>query len=150
MSHVAHAVRLRTSTRLHYVLLRFTMISLSSSIVDNLVFFLVFHASRSIAGAQLAAKTTSLVFNYYFVRRSVFFAGAGHHVLFPRYVLLAGLNAVTSYAGIKLVSGATPIGVMVSKMLVETLLFGANFTIQRAYVFRHKGRAEQLPEATHV
>ncbi len=133
--------RLRTSTRLHFVLLRFGMISLSSSILDNLVFYGVFRLSGTILGAQTVAKTASVLFNYYFVRRSVFFSGGGHQIQFPRYVLLAGLNALLSYVGIRILNGATPLGVMRSKILVETFLFGFNFLMQRAWIFRHSGES---------
>jgi putative flippase GtrA len=129
---------LRTSTRLHFVLLRFGMISLSSSILDNLVFYVVFRLTGTILGAQAVAKTVSVLFNYYFVRRSVFFSGGGHQIQFPRYVLLAGLNAVLSYVGIRILNAESALGVMRSKILVETFLFGFNFLLQRAWIFRHR------------
>lgn len=123
------------------------MISLSSSVLDNTAFYLVFHTSGSIAFAQLIARTLSLVFNYYFVRRSVFFAPGGHQVLFPRYLLLSAVNALASYIGIRLLSSSTPLGVVPSKIVAETLLFGLNFTLQRAYIFRHRAPEDRLAEA---
>ncbi|HXE64598.1 MAG TPA: GtrA family protein [Bryobacteraceae bacterium] len=141
MKQPASYARLRTSTRLHFVLLRFGMISLLSSILDNVVFYLVFHATGTILGAQGVAKTASVLFNYYFVRRSVFFSGEGHQIQFPRYVLLAVLNALLSYVGIRILAASTPLGVMRSKILVETLLFGFNFLMQRAWIFRHRAQS---------
>jgi len=117
------------------LLFRFAMASLSSAVVDNLVFYLVFHASRSIAGAQVAAKTASVLFNYAFARKLVFVSDRAHRVLFPKYVALVCLNATISYAGIRVLSSATPLGVMQSKILMETMLFGANFLFQRAWIF---------------
>jgi len=141
MKQPAAYARLRTSTRLHFVLLRFGMISLTSSILDNLVFYAVFRLTGTILGAQGVAKTASVLFNYYFVRRSVFFSGGGHQIQFPRYVLLAVLNALMSYVGIRILNAATPLGVMRSKILVETLLFGFSFLMQRAWIFRHSGES---------
>jgi putative flippase GtrA len=117
------------------------MISLSSSILDNVIFYLVFHTAGSIFGAQCVARTASVLFNYHFVRRSVFFSGGGHQIQFPRYVALAAANALVSYIGIRLLAAVTPLGVMRSKILVETLLFGLNFCMQRAYIFRHRPTA---------
>ncbi len=117
------------------LLLRFAMASLSSAVVDNLVFYLVFHVSHSIAGAQVAAKTASVLFNYAFARKLVFVSDRSHSVLFPKYVALVCLNATISYAGIRVLSSATPLGVMQSKILMETMLFTANFLVQRAWVF---------------
>jgi dolichol-phosphate mannosyltransferase len=119
------------------LLLRFAMASLSSAVVDNVVFYLVFHASDGIAGAQVAAKTASVLFNYTFARRLVFSSDRAHRVLFPKYVALVCVNAVISYAGIRVLSSLTPLGVMQSKILMETMLFAVSFLIQRSYIFAH-------------
>lgn len=123
------------------LLLRFAMASLSSAVVDNVVFYLVFHATHTIAGAQVAAKTASVIFNYSFARRLVFSHDGAHAVLFPKYLALVCLNATISYAGIRVLSSATPLGVMQSKILMETMLFGANFIVQRTYIFA-RGESE--------
>ena len=137
---------LRHSMRTHLVLLRFCSISLTTSAIDNLIFYLVFHATGTIAGAQIAARTVSTAFNYRFVRRAVFFSDKGHHALLPRYLILVGLNAAVSYAGIRLLSTVTPLGVVSSKIVTETLLFGANFTLQRAFIFTRRPSSPELPE----
>jgi putative flippase GtrA len=126
---------LRDSMRTHFVLLRFAAVSMLSAVIDNLTFYLVFHATGTIAGAQIAARTVSVLFNYRFVRRIVFSSSHGHHVLFPLYLLLVAVNASISYAGIRLLSAITPLGVMQSKILTETLLFALNFFIQRTLIF---------------
>ncbi len=126
------------STRLHMVLLRFGMISLASSVVDNAVFYLVFHGTGTILGAQVVGRVVSVSFNYFFVRKSVFFSDHSHGALLPRYLLLAGANAAVSYVGIRLLSAYTPLGVMLSKIVTETMLFAANFLIQRAFVFTRR------------
>lgn len=126
------------STRLRHVVLRFGLISLTSAALDNLMFYLVFRSSGTIAGAQFAARACSVTFNYNMVKRSVFPSGGRHAVLFPRYLMLAALNAVLSYAGIKVLHGLAPVGVMPAKIIVETLLFITNFTLQRQFVFSGK------------
>jgi putative flippase GtrA len=123
--------------------LRFAAISLISSAIDNLIFYLVFHATGSIAGAQIAARVVSVMFNYAAVRNTVFRCGQPHGVLLPKYLFLVTLNAVLSYAGIRLLTAVSPIGVVPAKMVAETLLFLLNYAAQKAYVFRHSG--EQPP-----
>lgn len=124
--------------------LRFGMISLISSAIDNLVFYLVFHATGTIAGAQLVGRAVSMVFNYAAVRNSVFRCGQPHGVLLPRYLLLASANAVLSYVGIRVLTAFSPIGVVPAKMLAETILFLLNYAAQKAWVFRHTGE-QPLP-----
>jgi putative flippase GtrA len=139
----SHFQPLRDSMRIYIVLLRFSMISLVTAIIDNLTFYLVFQATGTIAGAQVAARTAAVLFNYRSVRRAVFFSDQRHRVLLPRYLLLVGANALLSYSGIRLLSSVTPLGVFPSKILTESLLFIANFTIQRDFIFTRRSPSDR-------
>jgi putative flippase GtrA len=129
---------LRDSMRAHVVLLRFCATSLATAVIDNGVFCLVFYATGTILGAQIAARTVSVLFNYRFVRNTVFCSDKGHHTLLPRYLALVAANVALSYLGILLLSSYTPLSVFASKIVAETILFVANFTIQRAFIFTHR------------
>lgn len=124
--------------RTHVVLLRFCALSFTTAVLDNAAFYVLFHATGTILGAQIVARTASLLFNYRFVRSAVFCSDKGHHALLPRYLALAVANLLVSYAGIRLISAYTPLSVPVSKIVAETILFVANFTIQRFFIFRHR------------
>ena len=144
----SHFHPLRDSMKIYFVLLRFSMISLATAVVDNVTFYFVFHATGTIAGAQVAARTAAILFNYRSVRRAVFFSGESHRVLLPRYLALVVANALVSYAGIRVLTRLTPIGVMPAKILTETLLFAANFVIQRDVIFSRRGaRGRPGPKA---
>ena len=119
-----------------FAVLRFGAVSLLSAVVDNVVFYLVFHATGLIAASQAASRCVSVAFNYGLVRVSVFRSAESHGVLLPRYLALVVFNAILSYAGIRLLTAISPIGVIPAKMLAETMLFLLNFALQRAYVFR--------------
>ena len=56
----SHFQPLRDSMRIYFVLLRFSMISLITAIIDNLVFYLVFHSTGAIAGAQIAGRSAAV------------------------------------------------------------------------------------------
>jgi putative flippase GtrA len=129
---------LRDSMRTHVVLLRFCALSFTTAVIDNLVFYLVFHATGAIFGAQTAGRIVSVTFNYRFVRSAVFCSDKGHHSLLPRYMALVVANALLSYLGIRLLSAYTPLSVFASKIVAETILFVVNFTIQRAFIFTHR------------
>jgi putative flippase GtrA len=138
-----HGIRaIRDSRRTYFVLLRFVTASLLSTVIDNLIFYLVYHSTGMILGAQVAARTVSVFFNYRFVQRAVFSSDRGHHVLLPRYLALVALNAAISYAGIRLLLANTPLGVVPAKIVTETLLFIANFLIQRAFIFTRRQVAQ--------
>jgi putative flippase GtrA len=120
------------------------MISLVSSAIDNLVFYLVFRATGTIAGAQISGRAVSVVFNYAAVRNTVFRSGESHGVLLPRYLFLVSINALLSYTGIRLITAFSPIPVVPAKMLAETFLFLVNYAAQKVWVFRHTGE-QPLP-----
>jgi putative flippase GtrA len=132
---------LRDSMRTHVVLLRFCALSFTTAILDNVVFYLVFLATGSILGAQTAGRIVSVSFNYRLVRSAVFCSDEGHHSLLPRYMALVVANALLSYLGIRLLTHFTSLSVPVSKIVAETILFVANFTIQRAFIFTHRPKS---------
>lgn len=138
----AQPLTLRDSMHPRIVLLRYGMISLITGMIDNVTFYFVFRGTGSIAGAQAAGRIASMLFNYRAVRRTVFCSDERHHIVLPRYLSLVAVNALISYAVIRLLSAFTPLGVIPSKILAETLMFFANFMVQRAYIFTRRAPAE--------
>ncbi len=158
----SHFHPLRDSMRIYFVLLRFAAISGGTALLDNVVFSLVFHASGSILQAQVMGRLVAVLFNYGLVRRAVFFSDQRHSVVLPRYLLLVAGNALVSYVGVRFISSQWPVGVVPAKLLAETLLFIANFAIQRDFVFTKKQTGatptatdwdtyyKQVPSVAHV
>jgi len=68
----SHFQPLRDSMRIYFVLLRFALISLMTWGLDNLMFYVLFHAWGVVAAALVCARVLSLAFNYTFVRKAVF------------------------------------------------------------------------------
>jgi SAM-dependent methyltransferase len=75
----------------------------------------------------------------------VFFSDERHRVLLPRYLLLVFANGALAYAGIEALTRRYGIGVLAAKVLVETIIFLANFVIQRDFVFTRRS----APAATN-
>jgi putative flippase GtrA len=117
------------------VALRYGSAALASTIVDNIAFYLFFTGLGWIFLAQTLARTIAVLFNYAVVRKIVFSSDERHGILLPRYLLLVVANLIVSYAGIRILAGASRAAVIPAKIVVETALFGANFLIQRAFVF---------------
>jgi putative flippase GtrA len=141
----SHFHPLRDSMRIYFVLLRFSLISILSAALDNLLFYLAIRWGASLPVAQLVSRVVSVLFNYSAVRKAAFHSGEPHRVVLPRYLALVGVNVLLSYAGIRLLTATLPVGLMAAKMLSETLLFFVNFAIQRDLIFTRrarKGRAQ--------
>jgi len=129
------------STRIYFILLRFGTLSLLTALVDNIVFFTAFHFTGGIAQSQIVARLASIVFNYSFARRLVFLSKQNHRVVLPKYLLLVLCSGLLSYSLIRFLTSAFGMQVMPAKLLAEGLIFIANFTIQRDFVFTRRDSA---------
>lgn len=128
----------RDSMRIYFVLLRFSFVSMASAVLDNFVFYLIFQATTALVLSQAGARVVSVLFNYTFARRAVFLSREPHHILLPRYLLLVVANACLSLSSIVVLTNTLSLAVLPAKILTETVLFIANFAIQRDFIFtRH-------------
>jgi glycosyltransferase involved in cell wall biosynthesis len=134
----SHFQPLRDSMRIYFVLLRFALISLTTALLDNVVFYFLFRMTGNVFASQVGARCAAVLFQYPLVRRAVFISNERHRILLPRYLLLVTANAALSYAGIELLTRAAAVGVLPAKIAVETILFLANFAIQRDLVFTRR------------
>jgi glycosyltransferase involved in cell wall biosynthesis len=131
----SHFDPLFDSMRIYFVLLRFGALSLMTALIDNAIFFVAFQAQASVVLAQVLARSGALVFNYAGARSVVFLSGESHRRIFPKYMLLVLVSGVVSYGLIQLLRESLGLGVISAKLVAETTLFIANFTIQRDLIF---------------
>jgi putative flippase GtrA len=131
----SHFNPLIDSMKIYFVLLRFSSVSLMTAALDTLVFYLAYRRLGNLAASQALGRLLAVAFNYTMVRRAVFFSKLRHAAVLPKYLLLVCLSGSASYAGIQLLNSRFHIQPLPAKLLVETLLFFANFAIQRDFIF---------------
>ena len=131
----SHFNPLIDSMKIYFVLLRFAWVSMMTAALDMLVFYLAYRRLGNLAGSQALGRVLAVIFNYLMVRRTVFFSQLRHASVLPKYLLLVCLSGCASYAGIRLLNSSFAIGMVPAKVLVESLLFFANFAIQRDFIF---------------
>lgn len=141
---LSHFNPIADSMRIYFILLRSVALSLVTALADNLVFYLAMQVTGSIVQAQVSGRAFAVLLNYSAVRRLVFLSNARHRAVLPRYLLLVVASGVLSYSLIHLLTARLPIGVMTAKILAEGLLFIANFTIQRDFIFTNRERAADV------
>jgi glycosyltransferase involved in cell wall biosynthesis len=138
---LSHFKPVRDSLRVYRVLLGFTAVSLSSAIIDNVVFLASISTGASPLASFLGARFVSTVINYQLVRRLVFPQPHAHtDFVARRYVTLVGLNVILGQLLMAGLRGVLGLSIPAAKMLVETLLFLPNFLLQRDVVFRSTPR----------
>ena len=142
----SHFNPLVNSMKIYFVLLRFSSVSLMTAALDTLVFYFAYRRLGNLAASQALGRLLAVAFNYTMVRRTVFFSKLRHAAVLPKYLLLVCLSGTASYAGIQLLNSRFHVQPLPAKLLVETLLFFANFAIQRDFIFG-KSEAEKHPNA---
>lgn len=135
------------SMKIYFVLLRYGFTSLITSLIDQLVFFIVLHAGLSVAGSLIAGRAVASVFNMATNRRFVFKSRGELSALIVRYysfIIIAGLLA---YALINSAVRTFGWSIMMSKIVVESGLFLFTFVINREFVFTRSANASQRSAA---
>lgn len=119
-------------------LLTFLVASLSSSLIDVTLFFLLSLVLGESSGALLFATTLARVlsglYNYQMNRTMVFHSQTSIRHSFWKYGVLFIAQLLLSWLGVSWFARLLP-SVFISKIIVDSCLFVASFVIQRRMVF---------------
>jgi dolichol-phosphate mannosyltransferase len=137
----SHFNPLLDSFRIYFVLLRFTLVSLVSAVLDNVVFAVMFMCWPNVAAAQITGRVLATLFNFFGNRHTVFRSKEQISRTLPRYLALVAVSGGMSYGLIHLFTLSGAMGVYLAKILAETILFFLNFVVQRDFVFPRVSRA---------
>jgi glycosyltransferase involved in cell wall biosynthesis len=132
----SHFNPLLDSMKIYFVLLRFASVSLLTAALDNLVFYLAYRRTGQVLASQILGRALAVTFNYWMVRRSVFYSRQRHLSTLPKYLGLVLLSCAASYGGIQLLGASVGIPPVAAKLMVESALFFVNFAVQRLLIFR--------------
>jgi glycosyltransferase involved in cell wall biosynthesis len=131
------------SMRIYFVLFRFTIASLSAALIDYTVFILTYALCANLLAAQALARMVAMIFNYFVVKKLVFCSGEEVVKTFPKYAVLALFSGSVSYLLIRGLTSFSPLPVLAAKAIVESLIFFANFAIQREFIFVKQTESRQ-------
>jgi len=138
----SHFNPLADSVTIYSLLLRYGLASMSTALLDYIVFLFVFAATKNLLYAQVAGRAASIPWGYGVARSKVFKSQQPHGSAFFQYVLLVAANGCVSYFGVRALAGFAPI--VVAKIVVESLLWCATFAVQRLLIFRRDVRAPAI------
>jgi glycosyltransferase involved in cell wall biosynthesis len=136
----SHFNPLKDSMRIGFVLARFTMLSLGTAMLDNLIFSLAIGAGAAAAFAQILGRAAAVLVNYPLARRAVFLSKEPHSSTLLRYLTLVTASGLASFQLLNLFRGWFGLGVLDAKMAAEAALFIVNFLVQRDWVFMRRSR----------
>jgi glycosyltransferase involved in cell wall biosynthesis len=123
------------SMKIYFVLFRFTLAAIFSALIDNTIFIVIYGSSSSILTSQVSARAVSMIFNYSAVKKAVFYSDLNHRKTFPKYLSLVIISGFVSYLLIKFMTMFSLLSVVPAKLVAESVVFLANFAIQRDFIF---------------
>lgn len=128
------------SMKIYFQLLRYAFSSMLTSILDFIVFTIMFALSDNIMISILVARfVVGSIFNFIVNRWLVFHSRAGVLSSLFKYYTAILIMSIISYQLIDLAMAHLGFSVVMAKVVVETLLFGVTFLIQRDFVFGKYG-----------
>lgn len=132
---------LRDCLRIYSVFAKFILSSLSSYILDLLLFtkfceMLVFYTPKYyLVLATVGARLISASYNYMINKKAVFKDQSGDKKVMKNYGLMLVCQLAASAFFVNLLHGLLPFGPMLTKMMVDSCLFVISFHVQRTYIF---------------
>jgi glycosyltransferase involved in cell wall biosynthesis len=130
----SHFDPIRDSMRIYFVLMRFFASSLVASGIDFAGFSITFTLTHTVLISIIVGRLSSLA-NFALNKRFVFQSGVPLPRALLRYYLLVLAVAAVSYGFIRALTGYLAWNLFVTKLVVDTLLSLASFSIQRTLVF---------------
>ncbi|MFH1800169.1 MAG: bifunctional glycosyltransferase family 2/GtrA family protein [Candidatus Omnitrophota bacterium] len=138
----SHFNPLIDSMKIYFALFRFALASLLAALIDNVIFFLAYGSSLNIATSQITGRVLSATCNYLLVKKAVFYSKKPVAKTLPEYFLLVCISGAVSYFMIKTITAYFPVPVIAAKIFSETVIFLANFTIQRDFIFTQAAQSK--------
>lgn len=128
------------SMRIYYVLFRSFIASGSNAVLDNLIFIMGIQFALSLASSQILARVTSTIYSFFIIRNVVFRSQNNVGSSFIKYIFLTVSSGFISYGSILMLSDVFGLSVISSKLIAESVIYFANFTIQRDFIFYRRAK----------
>jgi glycosyltransferase involved in cell wall biosynthesis len=126
------------SMRVYFVFIRYCGASLFTFITDYLVFLLALVGTSSLVSSMFLGRGAATVVSYYLNRRFVFSSGSRFSTEFLKFLATVVALATVAYYGIVSLTEQFGVNVFAAKLLIESLLFFASFSIMNTFVFPKK------------
>lgn len=134
----SHFNPLIDSMRIYFVFLRFCGAGLLTALVDNLIFITAYKINHDILVSQVLSRFSGALFSFWMSRNVVFASQANWPFALTKFFSLVVLLGFISYGMIAFMTTQLGLGVIISKLLAELLLFVGSFAVQREFIFNDR------------
>jgi glycosyltransferase involved in cell wall biosynthesis len=133
----SHFHPLKDSLRVYLPIIKFSMSSVLSAVLDFLLLGVIQLLTSNLFLAVIGARICSAAFNYTVNKLFVFskFKGASIKTSLPRYFILAAIIMFANYGVIDIYYSVIGLSLFFAKILAEVTIFFFSFWSQRKFVF---------------
>ncbi len=120
-----------------YTFLRYTAASLSTALIDYIVFYISFSFSSSVLSSIYIARAIAVTYNFLFVKKIVFHTC--HRRLITCILLHLTLVCTSGFFAVQIIHAITSriaINVVFAKSAAELLLYLPIYFIQKKFIFK--------------
>ena len=132
----SHFNPVKDSIKIYKVILKYSMSSVISAVVDNLVFILLMPYISNIWALTFSGRAVSMLVNFTLNKKMVFKKKGHTGQSFVKYVELVIFSACMSAFLLSIVSGIIGKTSVLAKIIIEVILYFFNFYVQKKYVFK--------------
>ncbi len=132
----SHFNPVKDSFKIYKVILKYSMASLISALVDNLVFILLMPYISDIWALTFSGRGVSMLVNFTLNKKLVFQKEGNAGKSFLKYLLLVIFSGCMSAILLSISSVIIGKTSIIMKIIIEVLLYFFNFYIQKKYVFK--------------
>lgn len=127
------------SFKIYYVFMRFSALSITTALLDYIVFSIVWLSAGSLLASLASARLVAGTFNFTLARKMVFKSKNKLPREAASYVLLVISLMAVSYGLVQSMTHFLHMNVYVSKLIAEGGLFIASFSLQNLLIFTKQG-----------
>lgn len=133
----SHFNTFKDSYRVYKEIIKFSLSSIISFIMDYLLFIILFFATNKLILSNIIARVVSATFNYSMNRTLVFNKNKSVYTL-TKYFILATIILILNTTILNIFVEVLLLNPMLSKIITEILLFIFSYTIQKNFIFKNK------------
>ncbi|QWR78902.1 bifunctional glycosyltransferase family 2/GtrA family protein [Candidatus Magnetomonas plexicatena] len=131
----SHFNPLYDSMKIYFLLIRFAFSSLFASLLDFILFTILYKLTASILISFWTARFSAGTLNFFINKQIVFKNSSSAAVTLVKYITLTLTLGTVSFLLINFLAGNLGINVFIAKVTVEVVLFLVSFSAQRDFIF---------------
>jgi len=131
----SHFNVVRDSMAISYVLIRYGFSSISTSVLDFLAFGLMFMLKSDLLVSMVIGRTVAVGFNFFVAKKLVFRRSEHGFLQAAKFLGLVIFMLFITVQLIEVLVSWTKMSPILAKIIVESVLFFVNFSVQRTLIF---------------